>query len=159
VTPEIGRPAPDFELADQHGTPVRLSSFRGRRDVVLVFFPWAFSSVCTGELVALRAELAEFVNDTTQLLAVSIDSKFVQRRFAEHEGLDFPLLADSWPHAGVARAYGVFDDVAGAALRGTFVIDRTGVLRWSVVRGIGEPRDPAEYKRALAEIGSAPADR
>jgi len=151
VTPEIGRPAPDFELLDQHGAPVRLSSLRGR-NVLLVFFPWAFSSVCTGELTALRDDLDSFVNDTTQLLALSIDSKFVQRRFAEHEGLDFPLLADFWPHGEVARAYGVFDENAGAAVRGTFVVDRDGMLRWSVVHGIGEARDPAEYKRALAEI-------
>lgn len=151
MTPEIGRPAPDFELLDQHGAPVRLSSLRGR-NVLLVFFPWAFSSVCTGELTALRDDLDSFVNDTTQLLALSIDSKFVQRRFAEHEGLDFPLLADFWPHGEVARAYGVFDENAGAAVRGTFVVDRDGMLRWSVVHGIGEARDAAEYKRALAEI-------
>ena len=152
MTPPIGRPAPDFELVDQHGAPVRLSSFRGSRNVVLVFFPWAFSSVCTGELIALRDDAGSFVNDTTQLLAVSIDSKFVQRRFAEHEGIEFPLLADSWPHGEVARLYGVFDSDAGAAVRGTFVIDRDGVLRWSVVHGIGEARDPAEYLRALAEL-------
>ena len=150
---EVGRRAPDFELVDQHGTPVRLSAFRGSRNVVLVFFPWAFSSVCTDELTALRDNTGSFVNDTTQLLAVSIDSKFVQRRFAEQEGLDFPVLADSWPHGAVARAYGVFDSGAGAALRGTFVIDRDGMLRWSVVRGIGEARDPTDYVRALAELG------
>jgi len=150
---EVGRRAPDFELVDQHGTPVRLSAFRGSRNVVLVFFPWAFSSVCTDELTALRDNTGSFVNDTTQLLAVSIDSKFVQRRFAEQEGLDFPVLADSWPHGAVARAYGVFDPGAGAALRGTFVIDRDGMLRWSVVRGIGESRDPTDYVRALAELG------
>ncbi|MGH8891217.1 MAG: peroxiredoxin [Acidothermaceae bacterium] len=153
MTLEVGRPAPDFELVDQHGTPVRLSSFRGTRHVLLVFFPWAFSGVCTGELTALRDDTGAFVNETTQLLAVSIDSKFVQRRFAEHERLDFPLLADSWPHGEVARAYEVFDATAGAALRGTFVIDRDGVLRWSVVHGIGEARDPADYVRALAELG------
>jgi peroxiredoxin len=151
VTPPIGRLAPDFELVDQHGTPVRLSSFRGHRNVVLVFFPWAFSSVCTGELTALRDD-PRFAEDTTQLLGVSIDSKFVQRRFAEHEGIEFPLLADSWPHGEVARLYGVFDSDAGAAVRGTFVIDRNGVLAWSVVHGIGEARDPAEYLRALAEL-------
>jgi peroxiredoxin len=153
VTLDIGRPVPDFELVDQHGTPLRLSSYRGSRNVVLVFFPWAFSGVCTGELTALRDAVASFVNETTQLLAVSADSKFVQRRFAEHERLDFPLLADFWPHGAVARQYGVFDDVAGVALRGTFVIDRDGVLRWSVVHAIGEARDPVDYTRALAEIG------
>ncbi len=152
MIPAVGQAAPDFELADQHGTPTRLSSFRGRRSVVLVFFPWAFSSICTGELDALRDDLGAFVNDTTQLLAVSIDSTFTQRVFAEHRGYVFPLLADFWPHGEVARRYGVFDDQAGAALRGTFVIDRSGVVRWSVVHGIGEGRDPAAYARALAAL-------
>jgi mycoredoxin-dependent peroxiredoxin len=150
---EIGRLAPDFELVDQHGTPVRLSSYRGRRNVLLVFFPWAFSGICSGELTALRDGAADFQNDITQLLAVSTDSKFVQRVFADREGFDFPLLADFWPHGEVARRFGVFDDAAGVALRGSFVIDRDGVLRWSVVHSIPDARDPADYRRALAELG------
>lgn len=150
---EIGRIAPDFELVDQHGTPVRLSSYRGRRNVVLVFFPWAFSGICSSELTALRDGAAEFQNETTQLLAVSTDSKFVQRVFADREGFEFPLLADFWPHGEVARRFGVFDDAAGVALRGSFVIDRGGVLRWNVVHGIPDARDPADYRRALAELG------
>ena len=149
---EVGRPAPDFELVDQHGTPVRLSSFQGRRNVVLVFYPWSFSSVCTGELTALRDDVGSFVNDTTQLLAVSVDSKFVQRRFADHEGIDFPVLADFWPHGEVAQACGVFDSRAGAALRGSFVIDRAGVVRWNVLHGIPDARDPADYVRAHASL-------
>jgi len=149
----IGVEAPDFELIDQHGTPVRLSSFRGRRNVLLVFFPWAFSGVCTGELCVLRDDLASFQNDTAQLLAVSVDSKFVQRVFSDREGFEFPVLADFWPHGEVARRYRVFDETAGAALRGTFVVDRAGVLRWMVVNGIPDARDPGEYRRALAELG------
>lgn len=149
---EIGHVAPAFELVDQHGTPVRLSSYRGRRNVVLVFFPWAFSGVCSDELAALRDDLAEFQNETTQLLAVSADSKFVQRAFADRERFDFPLLADFWPHGDVARRFGVFDDVAGVALRGSFVIDRDGVLRWKVLHDIPDARDPAEYRRALADV-------
>jgi peroxiredoxin len=150
--PALGELAPDFELVDQHGSPVRLSSFRGKSNVVLVFFPWAFSRVCTGELRVLRDEVSSFESAGAVLLAVSVDSKFVQRAFAEAEGVEFPVLADFWPHGGVARAYGVFDDVAGAALRGTFVIDRDGVVRWSVLHGIGEARDPADYRQALADL-------
>jgi peroxiredoxin len=158
LTVETGSPAPDFELVDQHGTPVRLSSFRGQRDdggrnVVLVFYPWSFSRVCTGELSALQDDVSAFVNDDVALLAVSVDSKFTQRAFAEARGLTFPVLADFWPHGEVARRYGVFEENAGAALRGTFLIDREGVVRWSVVRGIGEVRDPAAYKEALAALG------
>jgi mycoredoxin-dependent peroxiredoxin len=150
--PAVGELAPDFELLDQHGTPVRLSSFRGRRNVLLVFYPWSFSGVCTGELCVLRDDLGSFQNDDAQLLAVSIDSKYVQRVFADREGFEFPVLADFWPHGEVAQRYGVFDDVAGAALRGTFVIDREGIVRWSVLRGIPQARDPQEYRRVLAEL-------
>jgi len=150
---ELGRRAPDFELVDQHGTPVRLSSYRGRRNVLLVFFPWAFSGICSSELTALRDGGAEFQNETTELLAVSTDSKFVQRVFADREGFNFPLLADFWPHGEVARRFGVFDEVAGVAVRGSFVIDRDGMLRWNVVRGIPDARDPADYRRVLAELG------
>lgn len=153
MTVSVGAAAPDFELVDQHGTPVRLSSFRGGRNVVLVFYPWSFSSVCTGELSVLQDDVGSFVNDDTALLAVSVDSKFTQRVFADQRGLSFPVLADFWPHGEVARRYGVFHENAGAALRCTFVIDREGVVRWSVVRGIGEARDPAAYKAALATLG------
>jgi peroxiredoxin len=103
-------------------------------------------------LCVLRDDLASFQNDDSQLLAVSIDSKYVQRVFADREGFEFPVLADFWPHGEVARRYGVFDDVAGVALRGTFVIDRDGIVRWSVLRGIPDARDPNEYRRVLAEL-------
>lgn len=158
MTVEIGALAPDFELVDQHGATVRLSSFRragdhAGRNVVLVFYPWSFSSVCTSELSVLQDDVGSFANDDTALLAVSVDSKFTQRAFAEQRGLTFPLLADFWPHGEVARRYGVFEEHAGAALRGTFVIDREGVVQWRVLRGIGESRDPAAYKAALAALG------
>ena len=149
---DVGQLAPDFELVDHHGTPVRLSSFRGKRNVLVVFYPWAFSNVCTGELCVLRDDLAAFQNDQAQLLAISVDAKYTQRAFAEREGFDFPLLADFWPHGAVARQYGVFDDVAGAALRGTFVVDRSGTLRWSVLHGIPDARDAGEYRRVLAAL-------
>ena len=150
--PAVGAIAPDFELVDQHGTPVRLSSFRGVRNVLLVFYPWSFSSVCTGELCVLRDDLGSFQNDDAQLLAISIDSRHVQRQFAEREGFDFPLLADFWPHGEVARRYGVFDEAVGVALRGAFVIDRDGIVRWSVMRGIPDARDAQDYRRILAEL-------
>lgn len=150
--PAVGTVAPDFELVDQHGTPVRLSSYRGARNVLLVFYPWSFSRTCTGELCVLRDDLSSFQNDDAQLLAISIDSKYVQRQFAEREVFEFPLLADFWPHGEVARRYGVFDEVKGAAVRGTFVIDRSGIVRWSVVRGIPDARDAQEYRRVLADL-------
>jgi peroxiredoxin len=149
---EVGERAPEFVLPDQHGQRVRLSSFSDRRDVILVFYPYSFTGVCGGELLALNEQLSQLQNDRVQLLAVSVDSMFSQRAFAEQQGLGFPLLADFWPHGEVARAYGVFDEKVGAALRGTFVIDKQGVVRWSVRNAIPDARDITAYHRALATL-------
>lgn len=143
--------APDFELNDQHNQPVRLSDYRDRKAVAVVFFPLAFSSVCTGELCALRDDLAAFQNDDVQVLAVSVDSPFALAQFAQQQGYDFPLLSDFWPHGEVARRYGVFDEELGVARRATFVLDREGVARWQTINAIPEPRDVSEARRALAE--------
>jgi mycoredoxin-dependent peroxiredoxin len=149
---EVGQEAPDFTLVDQHGEPVTLSSFRGSKNVVLLFFPYAFSGTCTGELCTIRDRLPAFDNDDTVTLAVSIDHKFAQRAFAEKEGYTFPLLADFWPHGATAQAYGVFAEDKGAALRGTFIIDKAGVVRWTVLHGIGEARDADEYEKVLSTL-------
>ncbi|MFJ4919487.1 peroxiredoxin [Streptomyces sp. NPDC088725] len=165
---EVGAPAPDFELKDNHGRTVRLSDFRAvpgpgdgprgdpgeesrdaGQNVVLLFYPFAFTGVCTGELTALRDELGAFVNDDTQLLAVSTDSIHTLRVFADQEGLEFPLLSDFWPHGEVARAYGVFDAEKGCAVRGTFILDRNGIVRWAVVNDLPDARDLNEYLKVL----------
>jgi peroxiredoxin len=149
---EVGQEAPDFTLPNQHGEPVTLSSFRGARNAVIVFYPWAFTSVCTGELCELNDRIATFDNDDTVTLAVSCDPKFSLRIFAEREGYDFSLLSDFWPHGEVARAYGVFNDRAGVALRGTFIVDRAGIVRYSVVNAIPDARDTSEYEAVLASL-------
>ncbi|GAA4143260.1 MULTISPECIES: peroxiredoxin [Actinomadura] len=149
---EVGDSAPDFELKDQHGTPVKLSDYRGRKNVVLVFYPLAFSGVCTGELCTIRDELPTLGGDDVQVLAVSVDSMFSLRAWSEQEKYQFPLLADFWPHGGVARSYGVFDEERGVALRGTFIIDTEGVVRWKVVNAIPDARDIDEYRKALAAL-------
>ncbi|SEG13933.1 Peroxiredoxin [Thermomonospora echinospora] len=148
---EVGDVAPDFELTDQHGTPVRLSDHRGEHNVVVVFYPLAFSGVCTGELGAIRDALPSLGEDA-RVLAVSVDSMFAQRAWADREGYAFPLLSDFWPHGEVARAYGVFDAERGVAVRGTFVIDREGVVRWKVVNALADARDIDEYRKALATL-------
>ena len=149
---EVGEQAPDFELKDQHGTPVRLSDFRGSKNVVLVFYPLAISGVCTGELCAMRDDFPEVDRDDTQLVTVSVDSTFVLKTWAEREHFGFEMLADFWPHGAVAKSYGVFDDKMGVATRGTFIIDKTGVVRWKVVNPIPQARDIADYQKALAEL-------
>jgi peroxiredoxin len=149
---ESGAVAPAFTLNDQHGSPVSLESFRGEKNVVLIFYPLTFTNVCKGELSAISEDLSTYQNDGVQVLAVSVDSFFAHRVWAEEQGYDFPILADFWPHGETAKAYGVFDDTMGVALRGTFVIDKEGVVRWSVVNAIPDARDQAEYEKVLASL-------
>jgi peroxiredoxin len=152
MTITLGTAAPDFELSDQNGNKVSLASFKGKKNVVLLFYPFSFTGTCTGELCAMRDDLAPFQNDDVQVLAVSCDSMFTQRIFAEKEGYEFPVLADFWPHGAVAQSYGIFDDVRGCSLRGTYVIDKEGIVRWQVVNGLGDARNLEDYKIALAAL-------
>ncbi|MFF9483852.1 peroxiredoxin [Streptomyces sp. NPDC014676] len=146
---QAGDKAPDFELRDNHGATVRLSDFRGRKNVVVLFYPFAFTSVCAGELREVRDRLPQFSDRDTQVLAVSNDSIHTLRVFAEQEGLEYPLLSDFWPHGDVSRAYGVLDEDKGCAVRGTFIIDKEGVVRWTVVNALPDARDLNEYVKAL----------
>lgn len=149
---EVGDVAPDFTLRDQNNEEVTLSELRGRRNVVLLFYPLTFTGVCQGELCAVRDDLSTFQNDDVQVLAVSVDSPYAHKVWADQQGFDFPLLSDFWPHGAVAREYGVFDERRGFALRGTFVVDRQGVVRWKVVNAVPDARDQAEYAKVLATL-------
>jgi peroxiredoxin len=153
-SPGPGDPAPDFTLKGQYGADVALSSFRGERSVLVVFYPFAFSPVCTGELAAVRDDLATFQNDGVQVLAVSCDHPFALRAWDDAQGFGFPLLADFWPHGRVAEAYGVFNPAAGFALRGTFLVDRAGVVRFAEVNQAGEARDQDGWRRAVAALAA-----
>jgi peroxiredoxin len=148
----IGDHAPDFELTNQFGESVKLSDFRGKKPVVLVFYPLSFSGICTGELCEIRDNFAKFDKENVELLAISVDSKFVQKQFAEHEGYKFSVLADFWPHGAVAQAYGVFLEEAGISNRATFVINTDGELVAKFVTAPGQARSLDEYDRALASL-------
>jgi peroxiredoxin len=149
---DVGREAPDFTLPNQHGEPIHLADFRGAKNVVLLFYPWAFTGTCTAELCEIRDRIGSFDNDETTTLAVSCDSQFALRIFAERDDYLFNLLSDFWPHGAVSAAYGVFNDRAGVPIRGTFVIDKAGVVRYAVVKEIPDIRDPQEYEKALAAL-------
>ena len=148
----IGDQAPDFELINQFGETVSLSQFRGKKPVVLVFYPLSFSGICTGELCEIRDNFAKFDKENVELLAISVDSKFVQKQFAEHEGYKFSVLADFWPHGGVAKQYGVFIEDAGIANRATFVINKDGELVAKFITAPGQARSLDEYDKALASL-------
>jgi len=149
---DVGVEAPDFSLRDQNNQEVRLSNFRGRRNVLLVFYPLAFTGTCQGELCSVRDNIGDFVSDTVQVLTLSVDSPYSHKVWAEQQGYDFPLLADFWPHGAVAQAYGVFNHERGYANRGTFIIDRSGVVRYAEENGPGQARDQNAWRKALAEL-------
>jgi peroxiredoxin len=148
----LGEPAPDFTLRDQFGQDVTLSSFRGQKAVAVVFYPYAFSGVCTSEMAGIRDRLAEFLTFDTEVLGISCDPLFALRAFADVDGLNFPLLSDFWPHGEVSRAYDVFDERTGAARRSSYVIDREGVVRWAVHNKPSESRDLDEHLRRLQAL-------
>jgi peroxiredoxin len=152
TVPAAGSRAPDFSTRNQYGEPVRLSDYAGRRNVVLVFYPYAFSRVCTSELAELRDRPDLLA--AAEFLAISCDPMFTLRAYAEAQRLEFGLLTDFWPHGAIASAYGVFDAERGCAVRGTFVVDRAGLIRWSVVNPMPEARNPDDYAEALASLGA-----
>lgn len=155
AVPPVGEPAPSFTLKDQHGQEVSLSALTsdgGGRAVLLVFYPFAFSGTCTGELCEIRDDLSSFANDDVQVVGISCDPGHALRAFADAEGYAFPLLSDFWPHGDTAKAYGVFMPGLGFAARGSFLVDAAGVLRWSLVQGPGEARDPQAYRDAVAAL-------
>jgi peroxiredoxin len=149
---DVGTPAPDFLLKDQNNQEVRLSDFRGRKAVLLVFYPLAFSRRCHGELTEIQENLADYTGDHLQVLTVSVDSVYSHKVWAGQEGFEFPLLADFWPHGEVAAAYGVFDTERGFANRGTFLIDTDGIVAWAEMNGPGEARDQKAWRTALAAL-------
>jgi mycoredoxin-dependent peroxiredoxin len=149
----IGDTAPDFELNDQTRTPVRLADFRGEKHVLIVFYPLAFSGVCTGEMCTLRDSIDAFRSDEVETVAISVDSSAATAAWAAREGYGFPLLSDFWPHGAVAEKYGVFDAEKGLAKRGTFLVDKEGVVRFAEVNAIPDARDQQRWREALAGLG------
>jgi len=149
---QIGDVAPDFELPSQNNEKIKLSDFRGKKNVVVVFYPAAFTGTCTGELCALRDDLSAFKNDDVELLAISCDTPFTLKVFADQEKYDFTMLSDFWPHGETAMKYGVFIPERGFATRGTFIINKDGKLHWSVVISPSDSRNIADYKAALASL-------
>ena len=150
---EIGQPAPDFTLKNHDGEEVSLSDYRGDKPVALVFYPFSFTGVCEGELCQIRDDFGDFEAAGVQVLAVSCNARPTQAKWAAEMGYQFPVLADFWPHGEVAQAYGVFNEDLGAAMRGTFLIDREGtIVDHFESPDLGTPREKARYAEALAKL-------
>jgi mycoredoxin-dependent peroxiredoxin len=150
-TLRLGQPAPSFTARNQHGELLTLSGLRGARTVI-IFYPWAFSSICRDELAAVRDDHERFVALSARVLAVSCDAMYTLRAYADAEGIPFDLLSDHWPHGAIARAYGVFDEQAGCARRGTFVVGSAGLITWLQVNQINEPRELAAVLAATTNL-------
>ena len=150
----VGSSAPDFALKDQNNQVVRLRDFHDRKAVLLVFYPLTFTGTCQGELTGIRDNLGRYANDEVQVLAVSVDSVYSHKIWSLQEGFEFPLLADFWPHGEVAQRYEVFNETAGFANRGTFLIDRSGVIRFAEEAGPGSARDQQGWQEAIAALKS-----
>ncbi len=148
----VGDEAPDFTLKDQNNEEVTLSAFRGEQAVLIIFYPLAFTGICTGELCDVRDDMQSFQNDGVQTVTISVDSPYSHKVFSEREGYEFPLLSDFWPHGAVAQAYGVFNDVTGFANRGTFLVDKQGIVRFAEMNGPGQGRDANDWRRAISSL-------
>jgi peroxiredoxin len=147
----LGQPAPSFTARNQHGELLTASGLRGA-PAVIIFYPWAFSSICRDELAALRDDHERFLALGARVLAVSCDAMYTLRAYADAEGIAFDLLSDHWPHGAIARAYDVFDEQSGCARRGTFVLDPAGLIRWQQINQINEPRELAPLLAATANL-------
>ena len=149
---EIGDKAPEFSLKNQIGEMVSLADFEGKKNVLVMFYPFAFSGICTGEICEINEDLPKFQNDDVEMISISCDPHHALRAFAEKENIKTILLSDFWPHGAVAKEYGVFLEDLGFANRGTFLIDKSGNVRWKTITSPGEARVSEEYKKALAAI-------
>jgi len=149
----VGDRAPEFGLPDQDKQVVSLAELRGT-PVLLVFYPFAFSGICTGELCQLRDELAVYTDAGVKVLAISTDPVFSLKAFREKEGFEVSLLSDFWPHGEVAKAYGVFNEKAGMALRGTFLIDADGKIAFAEVNQPGDAREQSGWKDAVGQLAA-----
>jgi mycoredoxin-dependent peroxiredoxin len=140
-TIQTGSEAPEFDLQVDGAERVRLADFRGRRNVLLVFHPFAWTPVCEEEARDLEENLPSFASAETDVVLVSCDPAAARRAWKERLGLSYTLASDFWPHGAVAKAYGVFDESSGAPVRGTFLIDKNGVVVWSLVNDADTRRD------------------
>ncbi len=155
MTLNVGDAAPDFSLKDQDGNEHTLSALTAEKPVVLVFVPFAFTGVCTGEFCELTENLNQFDSAGVTLLGITCDRQFSLKAWADAEGITFPLLSDGWPHGAVSTAYGCFNEDLGCAMRRTVVIGTDGnVAAVFDSEGIGSPRAKEEYDAALAGLAS-----
>lgn len=147
----LGAKAPQFTLTNTRQEQVTTNDLVGE-SFVLVFFPFAFSGICTTELCELRDNITAFEQAGVKVFGVSNDPAFSLAAFKEQEQYQFELLSDFWPHGEASKAFGVFDNERGCAVRGSFLFDSNGELRWKQVNALGEARDLSGYLDAVKAL-------
>ena len=147
----VGDRAPDFELLDQDANEVTRASLEGRKSLI-VFYPFPFSGICEAELCSIRDNLARLNSLDANVVAISCDTRFVHKKWADEQGFEFPMLTDFWPHGATARAYGTFNEEKGVANRVSFILDEAGLVREIIDSGsLGVAREMEAYLEALAK--------
>lgn len=151
--PVAGDVAPDFTLVTTTGKPVSLAAFRGHKNVLLAFFPMAFTSTCAAELCGFTDDYAAFASKDVEVIPISADMVPSLRAFKEKHNMTADLASDL--RREVARAYGVLNEEKYYANRAYFLIDKTGVVRWSHVEKVnGERRENAEILAQIERLAS-----
>lgn len=150
MTLQVGEKAPDFELPDSEGGKTKLSDYQGKKNVLLVFYPLAFSTICTTEFCQLRDINSDLVNrEGLEVIGISVDSHWSLKAWKEQERFPNKFVSDFWPHGKVAEEYGAFIPERGLAARATYLIDKDGLVRFAERN---EPRDAREQQRWREEI-------
>ncbi len=150
---EPGADAPDFTLMDSDKSEVSLSTFRGDKPVALVFIPFAFTVPCEGELCQIRDNYSVFEEAGVQVIMISCDRHPTLAEWRRQQGFEFPMLSDGWPHGEVSRAYGVFNEDLGCAMRVTVIVDRDGKVVFSHDTGsLADTRLIDDFREGLAKL-------
>ena len=157
---DIGTDAPEFELPSSElttegrpGKKIKLSDYRGKKNVVLAFYPLDFSPTCSTEHGCLRDDLPQLEAANAQVLGVSVDSAWTHQAFAKQMGIKYPLLADFHPKGSVAEKYGLYEADKGITSRATVIVDKNGKVAWTQNHGLGNARDDKAIIEALKKLG------
>ena len=147
-----GQAAPEFTLKDQSQKEVKLADYKGRKNVVIVFYPLDWSPVCTNEHACFVNDMKKFESLDAQVLGISVDSVWSHKAYAEKMGIHYPLLADFQPRGAVAEKFGVFLADKGITGRAIAIVDKTGKVAWFKQYDIPVVPDLAEVSQALSQV-------
>ena len=148
----VGQPAPEFTLKDQSQQEVKLSDYKGKKNVVMVFYPLDWSPVCTNEHICFVNDMKKFESLDAQVLGLSVDSVWSHKAYAEKMGIHYPLLADFQPRGAVADKFGVFLADKGITGRAIAIINKQGNVAWFKQYDIPTVPDLNEVSAALSQV-------